>query len=264
MLEDDFTYVVRKALKGLALAPGEAALRAGLVPTEVMSLINGRFSGSVARKLAPVLGLGADALEHHPGYAPKPQLLHTLRRLDIPFEDGQVNSWLLREDDVTILFDTGFSPDSCAKALDAVQAFEIDATFITHSHRDHTGGLPEIRKRSAETYGPAHDPMPGVKPLRPGDSVKIGALTIHAFDLAGHCDGALGYRIEGLTRPVCVVGDALFAGSIGGCTGPDTYNTALKNLREGLLHLPDRTLLLPGHGPATTVGEERKGNPFLA
>ncbi|MFD0893671.1 MBL fold metallo-hydrolase [Luteolibacter ambystomatis] len=264
MLEDDFTYVVRKALKGLALSPGEAALRAGLVPAEVTALIDGRFSGSVARKLAPALGLDPAALEGHPGYAPKPQLLHTLRRLDIPFEDGQVNAWLLREDDVTLLFDTGFSPDSCARALDAVQAFEIDATFITHGHRDHTGGLPEIRKRSREIYGPAHDSLPGVKPLRPGDSIRTGALTIHAFDLAGHCAGALGYRIEGLTRPVCVVGDALFAGSIGGCTGPDTYATALNNLREGVMNLPDRTLLLPGHGPATTAGEERKGNPFLA
>ena len=263
MLEDDFTYVIRKALKGLALPPGEAALRAGLVPADVMALITGKFSETAARKLAPVLGLGVEALARLPRYEPKPQVLHTVKRLDIPFEDGQVNAWLIREDDVTILFDTGFSPDSCAKALDAVQAFELDAVFITHSHRDHTGGVDEIRKRCQLIYGPAHDPMAGVKPLTPGDKVRCGSLTMVAFDLAGHCDGALGYLIEGLTRPVCVVGDALFAGSIGGCT-PETYHTAIDNLRKGVFTLQDRTLLLPGHGPASTVGEEKISNPFIA
>lgn len=263
MLEDDFTYVIRKALKGLALPPGEAALRAGLVPTEVMTLIHGKFSETASRKLAPAIGLGAEALANHPRYEPKPQVLHTVKRLDIPFEDGQVNAWLIREDDVTILFDTGFSSDSCAKALDAVQAFELDATFITHAHRDHTGGVDEIRKRTQLIYGPAQDPIPGVRPLNPGDKVRCGSLTIVAFDLAGHCEGALGYLIEGLTRPVCVVGDALFAGSIGGCS-PEDYQTALENIRKGVFTLQDRTLLLPGHGPATTVGEEKTGNPFFA
>lgn len=264
MLEDDFTYVIRKALKGLALAPGEAALRAGLAEQDVMSLIRGRFSAEAARKLAPVLGLNADALASHPGYEPKPLHLHTIRRIDIPFEDGQVNAWLVREEDVTLLFDTGYSPESCARSLDAVQAFTLDAAFITHHHRDHTGGLEEIRRRCPAVYAPAADPMAGVKPLHPGESVRVGTLTVVAFDLAGHCDGALGYRIEGLARPVTVVGDALFAGSIGGCADPETYRTALENLRKGVFTQPDRTLLLPGHGPATTVGEERKSNPFLA
>jgi len=265
MLEDDFTYVVRKALKGLALTPGEASLRAGISEADLAALVSGKFSEPVARKLAPVLKLGAEALAKLPDYAPKLEHLHTVRRIDIPFgNEGQVNAWLIREDDVTILFDTGFSPDSCARALDAVQAFQLDAVFITHSHRDHVGGLSEIQKRSPLVYGPAHDPMAGVKPLEPGDKTRIGSLSIVAFDLSGHCDGALGYYIDGLTRPVCVVGDALFAGSIGGCTDPDTYQTALDNLHKGVFGLQDRTLILPGHGPATTLGEEKGSNPFFA
>jgi glyoxylase-like metal-dependent hydrolase (beta-lactamase superfamily II) len=62
---------------------------------------------------------------------------------------------------------------------------------------------------------------------------------------------------------VLVTGDALFAGSIGGCATPAIYQHALRQLREILAPLPDPTVLLPGHGPATTLGEERSANPFL-
>ncbi len=149
-----------------------------------------------------------------------------------------------------VLFDAGFSDVSIALALDAAGISKIDATFITHDHRDHVGGLDEVLKR-----GPLHS-------MRPGDSVALGPLMIHAFDLSGHCDDSLGYLIDGLEKPVCVVGDALFAGSIGGCP-PETYQPALAHLRRGVFSLPDETVLVPGHGPATTVGEERISNPFF-
>jgi glyoxylase-like metal-dependent hydrolase (beta-lactamase superfamily II) len=249
-MEDDFTYVIRKALRGLSLAPGDAASRAGLPESEVMGLIRGRFSADAARRLAPVLSLNAEALSRLPDYEPKPMDLPVVERLDIPFEDGQVNAWLVRADGLTFLFDAGFSDTSITRALDAAGAFKLDATFITHDHRDHVGGLDEVRRR-----GP-------LRTMLAGDSVTLGSLTIHAFDLTGHCDGALGFRIEGLAKPVCVVGDALFAGSIGGCP-PETYQPALAHLRRGVFTLPDETVLLPGHGPATTVGEEGISNPFF-
>ena len=69
--------------------------------------------------------------------------------------------------------------------------------------------------------------------------------------------------MEGLERPVLVTGDALFAGSIGGCGTPAIYQHALRRLRDLLEPLPDETVLLPGHGPATTLCEERTANPFL-
>jgi glyoxylase-like metal-dependent hydrolase (beta-lactamase superfamily II) len=99
--------------------------------------------------------------------------------------------------------------------------------------------------------------------MKPGDSVCCGPLVVRACDLSGHAVPALGYHIEGLSMPVLVTGDALFAGSIGGCATPAIYQQALCNLRAVLAPLPDATILLPGHGPATTLGEERGGNPFL-
>lgn len=249
-MEDDFTYIIRKALRGLSLAPGEAATRAGLAEPEVMGLIRGRFSEAAARRLAPVLSLNAEALARLPLYEPKPINLTSVERLEIPFEDGQVNAWVVRTGGIIVLFDAGFSDASIALALDAAGISRIDAIFITHDHRDHVGGLREAMSR-----GP-------LRSTNPGDSLTIGPLTIRAFDLSGHCDDSLGYLIEGLEKPVSVVGDALFAGSIGGCP-PETYQAAITRLRRGVFSLSDETLLLPGHGPATTVGEERISNPFF-
>ena len=70
------------------------------------------------------------------------------------------------------------------------------------------------------------------------------------------------YVIEGLKRPVAIVGDSLFAGSMGG--GSVSYEDALQNNLKKILTLPDETMLCPGHGPMTTVGEEKVHNPFFA
>jgi len=250
-MEDDFTYVIRKALRGLTLAPGEAAARAGLKESDVMGLIRGKFSEAAARKLASVLSLAPEALARLPHYEPQPLDLASVTRLDMPIEDGQVNAWLVRVGSLTLLFDTGYSDESIACALDASNVLSITAVFVTHDHHDHVGGLEEVKRGGAVNHE-----------IHAGDSVTIGPLTIHALDLPGHCHGALGFRIDGLERPVCVVGDALFAGSIGGCP-PETYQAALEHLRSGVLSLPDKTVLLPGHGPATTVGEEKRSNPFF-
>ena len=70
------------------------------------------------------------------------------------------------------------------------------------------------------------------------------------------------YFVRGLDRPVAIVGDSLFAGSMGG--GNVSYEDALRNNLEKILTLPNDTILCPGHGPLTTVAEEKKHNPFFA
>ena len=73
--------------------------------------------------------------------------------------------------------------------------------------------------------------------------------------------GRVTYVIGGLESPVAIVGDAIFAGSMGG--GMVSYEDALRTNREKIMTLPDDTVLCPGHGPKTTVGEEKKNNPFF-
>jgi hydroxyacylglutathione hydrolase len=263
MLEDDFSDVIRKALKGLALSPGEASLRSGIPVNELQGLLRGRFSEAHVRQLAPVLHLHGEALANHPRYMPAPKELRGIQRLDLPFHEGQVNAWLIQKEETTILFDTGFLSHSCSDALTKLGEVDLSAIFITHHHPDHVGGLKALSKGGRPTYVPASESIAGTITLRPGEVYSHGPLRITTIDLAGHCDGALGYVIEGMEHPVCVVGDALFAGSIGGCA-PETYLTALANLRRDVLTLPQNTVLLPGHGPATTMEEELISNPFLA
>ncbi len=260
MLEDDFTYVIRKAFKGLALAPGEAAVRAGLAEKDVLAFSRGKFSPDIARRLAPVLGLNPAALANHDHYQPQPLAISNIHRLDLPFSGERVNAWLVWTGGAALLFDTGYDAHSCTVALDAMAAPRPDAVFITHAHHDHIGGIPPFDAEGIDLCGPN---IKKVRPIHPGDSVRCGSLTIHACDLSGHANPALGYHIDGLALPVLVTGDALFAGSIGGCDGPVKYQHALQRLKEILTPLPDSTILLPGHGPATTLGEERAGNPFL-
>src|SRR6266545_1259477 len=78
----------------------------------------------------------------------------------------------------------------------------------------------------------------------------------------GHSQGGMTYVVAGLARPVAIVGDSLFAGSMGG--GNVSYADALRNNLEKILTLPDETIICPGHGPMTTVGEEKQHNPFFA
>ncbi|MEO5713458.1 MAG: MBL fold metallo-hydrolase [Luteolibacter sp.] len=255
MLEDDFTYVIRKAFKGLALAPGEAARRAGLPEHDVMTFSKGRFSAEIARKLAPVLRLNPTALANHADYLPKPLALPEIQRIDLPFGDERVNAWLVTSSGTTLLFDTGYQPGSCAATLGSVRP---DQVFITHGHNDHIGG---VRSFIGIPIHGAH--IEHATPMLPGDAIRCGPLTVRACDLSGHYTPTLGYFIDGLAHPVLVTGDALFAGSIGGCPTPELYQHALRRLRDVLTPLPDTTILLPGHGPATTLAEERMSNPFL-
>ena len=73
--------------------------------------------------------------------------------------------------------------------------------------------------------------------------------------------GGTTYAVSGLARPVAVVGDAMFAGSMGG--GKVSYADALRTNREHILSLPDETIVCPGHGPMSSVGEEKGHNPFF-
>ena len=77
----------------------------------------------------------------------------------------------------------------------------------------------------------------------------------------GHSVGGMTYVIDGLEKPVAVVGDAIFAGSMGG--GMISYEDALRTNREKIMTLPNDTILCPGHGPLTTVCEEKQSNPFF-
>ena len=106
------------------------------------------------------------------------------------------------------------------------------------------------------------EPIDGAQTFAPGREFHAGKLKIETRLTWGHSPGGITYVVTGLERPVAVVGDAVFAGSMGG--GGVSYADALNTNREGIFSLPDQTIICPGHGPMTTVGEERTHNPFFA
>jgi glyoxylase-like metal-dependent hydrolase (beta-lactamase superfamily II) len=139
---------------------------------------------------------------------------------------------------------------------------QLQKIFITHTHMDHLADLDTLQQTSgADSYGSAAENPLGLKPLNHGDGFILGNLKIRVLGTSGHTPGGLSYFIEGLQYPLVIVGDALFAGSMGGAAY--AYQEALKNNRERILSLPDHTVICPGHGPLTTVTEEKAHNPFF-
>lgn len=259
MLYDTTADVIRKALRGLDLAPSLAAERCGLPEREVIAASRGSSNHHTLNQLSHALNLNGEALASLSEYTPRVQTMNSITRLELSFGDETVNAWLIDSGSgVPLLFDTGDGPNDARHALDRIGLREVDV-FITHSHADHTGGLPGLSGILHSLAGPEQGEI-----LRPGDKLRRGGLDIRVIGLPGHCPGAVGYVVDGLDFPVCITGDALFAGSIGGCAPGEPYRQALAALRDEVMTLPDETILLPGHGPATTVGSERKANPFLA
>lgn len=256
MLEDDVSDVLAKAMRGCGLDHAGLREASALDESALRDALQGMLTPATAQACAAALGLRADALLAHHRHHPQRIELPGLQQLDLPFGEARVNAWWVACDGVRLLFDCGLDVASLAQALPGLP----DQCWITHMHRDHIGGLDLLRSKGVVVRGV---PVAGSILARPGDLIGCAGLQLRVHDLSGHALPALGYEFQLAGRTVMVVGDALYAGSIGRCDTPERYRLALGNLRAALDPLPDDTVLLPGHGPATTVGEERRGNPFL-
>jgi len=260
-LEDDFTWVLRKALKARDMAPSLLAELAGAERREVLAFTRGEFSADLARQLAPHLGLDAEALAGHPDYHPSPVLPTGLERIAFPFDEGFANAWLASRGGATVLIDAGTSARMLRERTSGIDSPQV---LITHPHGDHVGGLSALRKLPHKIYAPPGAAIRNAEPLRSGQSLDLHPLHVQVLDLDGHWPGQLGFLIHGLETPVCAVGDALFAGSLGGTPDGERHATELALVRSLIKSLPPETLLLPGHEPPTTVELELRNNPFLA
>ncbi len=251
-LEDETMHVLHKALRGMGVSAQAFPLDIGISQIEWSACLEGCGSHATLTSIANQLELHGPALIHLPQYSPTLPELQEVSRFDLPFDSDRVNAWMICHEETCLFFDAGFRSEDCLHLLDTISPKKVDL-FVTHQHRDHIGGLSALQPRIRKHWQLAH-----------GEKVTIGSLSITAMDLSGHACPSLGYLIHGLSRTVCVVGDSLFAGSIGGCADPSSYQLALKMLRKHVMSLSLETILLPGHGPATTVEQERTNNPFLA
>ncbi len=130
----------------------------------------------------------------------------------------------------------------------------------------HRGELPvlEAAPRAAMMYGlPVPEPSPEPEAfLEEGDTLSFGHTTLHILFTPGHSPASLSFYHK--EAGFVLAGDVLFQGSIGRTDLPGgDLSTLLASIREQLLTLPDACVVYPGHGPPTTIGEERRSNPFL-
>jgi hydroxyacylglutathione hydrolase len=264
-LEDNFNDIVGKAMRGLQFTDAQLAEVAGVTAEDVNKLRDGAWDDTVARAVAPVLGLKSDALcaLGHRAYAPAPISLDGLAQFNTPFDDMTVNSYLVWDaaSGGAVAFDTG-ADCSDMLALIAAKNLRVNTILLTHTHGDHIFDLDRLKEKTgAPAFTGDREPLDGAECFATGRSWTVGALRIETRLTWGHSKGGITYVVSGLSRPVAIVGDAIFAGSMGG--GGVSYTAALRTNREEILTLLDDTILCPGHGPLTTVAEEREHNPFF-
>ena len=264
-LEDTFSDIVGKAMRGLQITDARLADLAGVTAEAVNQLRDGAWDETTARAVAPALGLKADALcaLGHRAYSPAPIALGGLAQFNTPFEDMTVNSYLVWDasSGEAIAFDTGADCTGML-ALIAEKNLRLKLILLTHTHGDHIFDLDRLKsKTGAPAFVGDREPIDGAESFASGRSWTVGSLKIESRLTWGHSKGGITFFVTGLARPVAIVGDAVFAGSMGG--GGVSYTAALQTNRDEILTLPSDTILCPGHGPLTTVGEEREHNPFF-
>ena len=265
-IEDYFEDIVGKAMSGTETADDALAVSAGLSIAAIQSLRRGEGDESTARAVAPHLGLNPDKLADAftRRWYPESRSLNGLFMANTPFADMLVNAYLVWDPagNKGAFFDTGSDASTLIEHA-RTKELDIDHIFLTHTHRDHIMDLDRLCRAypAAEVFVGEREPLPAAHPVHPGDRFETGALRISARLTWGHSPGGITYVVGGLDTPLAIVGDAVFAGSMGG--GRLSYADALRTNRDEILSLPDETIICPGHGPLTTVAEEKAHNPFF-
>jgi glyoxylase-like metal-dependent hydrolase (beta-lactamase superfamily II) len=204
--------------------------------------------------------------------------------LSHPFEQNTYVAHLRDRGDCLIV-DPGLEPAKIIQYLDR-QKLVPAAILNTHGHSDHIGGNAVLKERwpncplviGAADAGKLTDPwqnlsatfgVPLVSPaadvtVKDDDTYEAAGIALQVRAIPGHTAGHVVYLWEGVEPAMVFVGDVIFAGSIGRTDFPDGDTRQLVvGIRSKLFTLSDDTILLPGHGPATTVGEEKRSNPFV-
>lgn len=265
-LEDGFTDVLGKALRGTGRTIETLAEETGVPLPVVQSTLDGSSADPAnIAILAAALGLAPERVVAlaEGSYQPAEVTLDGVHTVTTPFHDMQVNAYLVwdaatRE---AALFDTGTDGDGLL-AFARERGLRVDQIFITHGHGDHIYDLDRlIEKTGAAAFVPEGEGVGVGEEFAAGREFRIGNFEVQTRLTCGHAPAGITYVVRGLACPLALCGDALFAGSMGG--GMISYADALRTNREAIFSLPDDTVLASGHGPLTTVGEQRRHNPFF-
>jgi len=204
------------------------------------------------------------------------------------FNSFQVNTYLIRDENGhCLIVDPAFYSPEETRIFDSYiseKGLTVTGQINTHGHVDHVLGVLHVKSTfgcpfrahsneaglvsnaplMGDMFGLNVEPIPGIdEPIEDNEVIALGAHSIQAILVPGHSPGSLAfYSKEG---GFVITGDALFQQSIGRTDLPGgDYDTLIQSIRERLLILPPETVVYPGHGDSSTIGEEIAGNPFLS
>lgn len=195
------------------------------------------------------------------------------------------NTYILYNEETMegLVVDPSFSPEQYIKAIKE-KKIHLTSIFLTHAHVDHMAGMNELRKAfpEARMYMDKRgrpflrDPERNLSYMFPtptlvddadvwvkdGDEIETSGYTFQVIDTSGHTPGGISFYLK--KEGIVFTGDSLFQGSIGRTDFPGGSMKELTgSIRKNLFTLPDSTVVLSGHGEQTTIGQEKRTNPFL-
>lgn len=200
----------------------------------------------------------------------------------VPNGPVETNAYVVADaDGLAMVIDPGYEPDAVDRLVKA-RDLCVRAIVATHGHFDHVAGCRAAIElwaaplfmhplavpvavtcdQHARWFGLECEPCPEPdETLAQGDVLELGELAFEIRHTPGHCPGGICLIAPG----AAIVGDTLFAGSIGRYDLPHSdFDALMTGIRDQLMSLPDETVVYPGHGPTTTIGAERRHNPFAA
>lgn len=201
--------------------------------------------------------------------------------------DIQENCYLLslKESSECVIIDPGLDAQPLVEFLQK-ESLVPKAILITHGHVDHIGGIPEIDAKwnDVPLYIGEHETKKLVDPeanlssyfgfsfvtreadftVSDGETINVGGLELKALEIPGHSQGHVVYLLTTEEQSFVFCGDVVFAGSVGRTDFPGgSHSDLIRNIHDKLLSLPNETILYPGHGPATSISDEKQNNPYL-
>ena len=274
-LEDDFCDIIKKARTGLKLSVGDVARLTGLPGADITALERGDqlHDRTELRAIAGALGLRLTSLEAIvlEKWLPQPlPMMPGIETVQGEISGYAVKGYIIHDAGEAVLVDTAYNAEMMIEILES-RKLRLVGICLTHGHSDHAEGIQKLLTQwSVPVYLGADDLTllhwkPSAKQLVAPvhrRTIAVGQLSIQCLATPGHTPGGICYRVEMPWGPVSFVGDTLFAGSIGRSMPTQLYHTHLESVRRHVLTLPQDCLLLPGHGPGTTVREELAHNPF--
>ena len=275
-LEDEFGDVIGKARRGQGRSVGQVASACGLSSSDVERIESYQLipDASAVTALASNLGLDASKLlraaagEFLPSEPGGRDYVGVDVEMRVLGSDFLMNGYVVgcARDKVGAVIDPGFQADRILQAAESAQ-IEIELILLTHGHHDHVGALAEIRDATQADVLASEGEMELLGDLRhqvdgylvPNEVIDVGRQSFRVAATPGHTPAGVSLIHE----EIAFVGDALFAGSLGGTRNIQDFERQRLAVADQILALPEQTTLYPGHGPATTVGEELVNNPFF-